>query len=263
LGPLASGTSQPEPPDRAGLLACVRPNQDAIGGSGARGRESLEHRGRLRASQRGGGLGPVRGPSVGCLAPTPHPGAPGPRVSGSDPARRHRDRNKGAASPDLIPLTLPEVRRLLRVLTEPIDQYGFHRHWSWWRRMHQAVARRGHIAARARARPAPCRPARAVAEPNTVAPPSWTELTDGQWRRVQPLLLARSSLGRPPSEPRLVLAGLLWILHRHASWRELPTTFGPWRTISGHYRLWRQTGLWPVLLRALYNPQPPSPEVSL
>jgi Putative transposase of IS4/5 family (DUF4096) len=163
----------------------------------------------------------------------------------------------------LIPLTVPEVRRLLRLLAEPSEQRGFHLHWSHWRRAHQAIARRGHIAARARARPAPCRPAPAVTAPTTVAPLSWTELTDEQWHRLQPLLPARAPLGRPPHEPRLVLGGVLWILHRHASWRELPATFGSWRTIYGHYRLWRQSGLWSQLLRALNDHQAPLSEVSL
>ena len=153
---------------------------------------------------------------------------------------------------------------MLRLLAEPSEQRGLHLHWSRWRRAHQAVARRGHIAARARARPAPHRPAPAVTEPTTLAPPSWTELTDEQWRRLQPLLPARAPRGRPPHEPRLVVEGVLWILRRHASWRELPATFGSWRTLYGHYRLWCQAGLWPQLLGALKDgPQPAPSEVSL
>ena len=158
---------------------------------------------------------------------------------------------------------MPEVRRLLRLVTEPIEHRALHLHWSYWRRAHQATARRGHIAARARARPAPCRPAPAVTEPTTVAPPSWRELTDEQWHRLQPLLPPPAPLGRPPHEPRLVLGGVLWILHRHASWRELPASFGSWRTIYGHYRLWRQSGLWPQLLRALGDQPAGTSEVSL
>jgi hypothetical protein len=149
---------------------------------------------------------------------------------------------------------VPEVRRLLHLLTEPVEHHRFGLHWSHWRRAHQAIARRGHITARARARPAPERSAPATTQPSRVAPPSRTELTDEQWRRVQSLLPARAPRGRPPREPRLVLAGVLWIVHRHASWRELPTTFGSWRTIYGHYRRWCQTGLWPHLLQALNDP---------
>jgi hypothetical protein len=158
---------------------------------------------------------------------------------------------------------VPEVRRLLHLLAEPIEQRGLHLHWSHWRRAHQATARRGHIAARARARPAPCRPTPAVTASTTVALPTWTELTDEQWHRLQPLLPAPAPLGRPPHDARLVLGGVLWILHQHASWRELPATFGSWRTIYGHYRLRRQSGLWPQLLRALGDQLAGASEVSL
>jgi hypothetical protein len=49
-----------------------------------------------------------------------------------------------------IPLTAPEVRRLLRVLTLPAAQQAFHLHWSNWRRRRQAQARRCHYTRRLR-----------------------------------------------------------------------------------------------------------------
>jgi hypothetical protein len=46
---------------------------------------------------------------------------------------------------ELLPLTVPEVRRLLRGLVwqtaAPAEQLL---HWSWWRRKHQARAKRCH-----------------------------------------------------------------------------------------------------------------------
>jgi transposase len=102
-----------------------------------------------------------------------------------------------------------------------------------------------------------------VTEPSTVAAPSWTELTEVQWQRIQPLLPARAPTGRPPCEPRRVLSGVLWILDRHAAWRDLPAAFGPWRTVYGRYRLWRQTGLWSRIFEVLQDTLPSDPEVSL
>jgi hypothetical protein len=152
---------------------------------------------------------------------------------------------------------------LLKLLTEPVERYAFHLHWSWWRRAHQAGARHGHIAARARERPVPCQLAPTTPSGSTAAASRWAELSDEQWRHIQPLLPARSLLGRPPAEPRLMVTGVLWILQHHASWRELPAAFGSWRTIYGHYRSWRQAGLWPHLLRVLVDPRSSMPEVSL
>jgi Putative transposase of IS4/5 family (DUF4096) len=160
-------------------------------------------------------------------------------------------------------VTVPEVRRLLRLLTVPVEQQGFHLHWSHWRRAHQAVARRSHSAARARAQPAPCRAAPSALPPCPPARPPWTELNAAGWARVQPLLPPPAARGRPPRDARRVLAGVVWIVRTQAAWRQLPPEFGPWRTLYGHYRLWCATGLWPRLLQALQETERSQPEVSL
>ena len=158
---------------------------------------------------------------------------------------------------------MPEVRRLLRVLAAPPERQGFHLRWSTWRRAHQAVARRGHAAARARARPALPAADPAAAPVHAEALPLPPGLTDAQWARVQPLLPPPASVGRPPRDARTVLAGVLWILGTHASWRALPTAFGPWQTVYRRYHDWCATGLWPRLLQALSGSAPPQTEVSL
>jgi hypothetical protein len=45
---------------------------------------------------------------------------------------------------DLIPVTAPEVRRLLTVLLLSREQRQHRLHWSRWRRKRQADARRSH-----------------------------------------------------------------------------------------------------------------------
>lgn len=154
------------------------------------------------------------------------------------------------------------MRRLLRVLTAPAERQGFHLRWSTWRRAHQAVARRGHVAARARARPALTVPEPAAPPPAAPCPPS-AGLTDAQWGRVQPLLPPPAPVGRPPRDARTILAGVLWVLDAHASWRELPADIGPWQTVYRRYRHWCATGLWPRLLQALSDTDAPELEVSL
>jgi hypothetical protein len=44
----------------------------------------------------------------------------------------------------LIPVTVPEVRRLLAVLLGDAARHALHLHWSRWRRRRQADARRSH-----------------------------------------------------------------------------------------------------------------------
>jgi Putative transposase of IS4/5 family (DUF4096) len=149
---------------------------------------------------------------------------------------------------------VPEVRRLLHLLTAPPERHGFLLHWSRWRRTHQVVARRSHIAARARARPDPSGPAPNGPAPALVNRPLPAPLTAVQWARVQSLFPPRAPVGRPPRDSHTVLAGVLWVLRTHASWRALPPEYGPWPTIYGRYRRWVATGLWPRILDALNNP---------
>ena len=72
----------------------------------------------------------------------------GPRVSVRDQASGHGTGRKGGYyGPDeeLIPMTVPEVRRLLTRLVWTENQPpDFVLYWSWWRRRHQARARRCH-----------------------------------------------------------------------------------------------------------------------
>jgi len=45
------------------------------------------------------------------------------------------------ADPGMIPLTVPEIARLLTALTHPPSPPGHAEHWSGWKRRHQALAR--------------------------------------------------------------------------------------------------------------------------
>ncbi len=55
------------------------------------------------------------------------------------------------------------------------------------------------------------------------------EVTDEQWEVIQAILPKRTAkTGRPPSDRRLMLNGILWILRTGSPWRDLPERFGPW-----------------------------------
>jgi len=147
----------------------------------------------------------------------------------------------------LIPLTVPEVRRLVIALGEAAECQPFRLGWSRWRRAHQAVAARCHAARHALRRGA-MPPARA-APPSAAAP---ARLTDAEWHLVQPLLPPQKpATGRPRHDHRAVLAGILWVVRSDASWRAMPEESGKWETAYKRYRLWRATGLWQRILEVL------------
>jgi len=147
----------------------------------------------------------------------------------------------GAADePDLLPLTVPEVRRLVLALAGAAEQRAFRLGWSWWRRRHQAVAARSHAARCGRGpKPPPATPA-----PPLPAVPG-AALTDAEWALVQPLLPPqRPATGRPRHDHRAVLSGIVWVLRRHASWRAVPKECGKWEMVYKRYQLWRVEGRW-------------------
>ena len=79
------------------------------------------------------------------------------------------------------------------------------------------------------------------------------EVTDEQWEVIQPILPTRTAkTGRPPSDPRLMLNGILWILRTGSPWRDLPERFGPWQTVYDHFAKWRALGAYDRILEALH-----------
>jgi Putative transposase of IS4/5 family (DUF4096) len=138
---------------------------------------------------------------------------------------------------------VPEVRRLLLALQEPPARFRFRLAWSRWRRRHQAIARRCHMARRARAQPPPPVVSPAPVPAETVALSA--KVTEAQWARLAPLLPPQKSpTGRPAQDHRRIIAGMVWVERTGASWRALPAHFGPWQTVYSRYRRWRKMGLW-------------------
>jgi transposase len=79
------------------------------------------------------------------------------------------------------------------------------------------------------------------------------EVTDEQWEVIQRILPKRTAkTGRPPSDPRLMLNGILWILRTGSPWRDLPERFGPWQTVYDHFAKWRALGAYDRILEALH-----------
>jgi transposase len=94
-----------------------------------------------------------------------------------------------------------------------------------------------------------------VAEPSTVILPapllltSLPPLTAERWERSAPLLPPqRPPTGRPATNHRQILAGMLWVMlwvmHAGTSWRQMPSRYGPWHTIYGRFQRWTREGLW-------------------
>ena len=71
-----------------------------------------------------------------------------------------------------------------------------------------------------------------------------TDLTDAQWHLLEPLLPPRKPMGRPPTPLRSLLNAILYLVKSGCSWRLLPKSFPPWKTVYHRFRAWCLDGTW-------------------
>ena len=78
-----------------------------------------------------------------------------------------------------------------------------------------------------------------------------TDLTEGQWAQLAPLL-PPPGIGPPlRHEQRVLVNAILYVLRSGCPWRLLPHDFPPWSTVYHHFRKWRDDGVWPEVMHAL------------
>ena len=93
-----------------------------------------------------------------------------------------------------------------------------------------------------------------------------TDLSDAEFRHIEPHLPAANQRGRPKMHaPREILNAVFYVLKSGCPWRLLPREFPPWRSVYHWFRSWRIDGTFERLnaelreaLRARLgtNPQP-------
>jgi len=76
-------------------------------------------------------------------------------------------------------------------------------------------------------------------------------LTDEQWDRIADVFPPRARTGRPPSDRRVIVEGILWIMRTGAPWRDLPEEYGPWGTVWDLFDMWNDDGTLDEILHRL------------
>jgi transposase len=81
------------------------------------------------------------------------------------------------------------------------------------------------------------------------------DLTDVQWQIVDGILpgdrVRADGRGRPWSDRRMVLNGVLWILRTGAPWQDLPPRYGPYQTVHRRFQNWVRSGALEKVLLAV------------
>src|SRR5215813_1678724 len=77
------------------------------------------------------------------------------------------------------------------------------------------------------------------------------QLTDDQWAKVCRLLDEERGAGRPGKDDRRFVEAVLWWRRTGVPWRDLPSEFGPWKTVFNRFDRWAKRGRWMRLFEAL------------
>ena len=71
-----------------------------------------------------------------------------------------------------------------------------------------------------------------------------SSLSDGQWRLIKRYLPEENYFGRPRSDRRMIMDGILYWNRTGCQWRYIPKDFGPWQTVYRVFRGWVKDGTW-------------------
>ena len=75
-----------------------------------------------------------------------------------------------------------------------------------------------------------------------------SDVTDAQWRLIEPVVPQPKRGGRPASVGRReIVNAVLYVVRNGCSWRALPHDFPKWQTVYHYFRLWRDDGTWQQL----------------
>ena len=79
-----------------------------------------------------------------------------------------------------------------------------------------------------------------------------SDMTDGEWSIIAPLLPGPCRLGRPRrTDPREIMNAILYMLATGCQWRALPKDFPPRTTVQAYFYSWRDNGIWHEVMTTL------------
>jgi transposase len=79
------------------------------------------------------------------------------------------------------------------------------------------------------------------------------DLTDEEWRLVREVLPQPEHAGRPRTDDRKTINGILWKLKSGAGWNTIPRKYGSSSTCHARFRSWQQNKVWENALQTLFS----------
>jgi transposase len=79
-----------------------------------------------------------------------------------------------------------------------------------------------------------------------------SDLTDGQWEILAPLIPEPSAQSTRAAIPRReIVNGILYLLRTGCSWRQMPHDLPNGKTVYHYFRLWKLDGTWEKVMSSL------------
>jgi len=79
----------------------------------------------------------------------------------------------------------------------------------------------------------------------------FTELTDEQWKLIEPHLPPPARTGRPRNDDRATVNGILYILITGCRWMDMPAKYGSHKSVWERHKKWSEKGTWERIMDAL------------
>lgn len=87
-------------------------------------------------------------------------------------------------------------------------------------------------------------------------------ITDEQWQKIEQVINKTGGGikgGRPRTDDRKLINGILWVFMTGVQWSQLPAEYGAYVTCWRRYKEWESSGLWgdiwEVYLKSLERPE--------
>ena len=75
------------------------------------------------------------------------------------------------------------------------------------------------------------------------------ELTDSQWNMMEPHIPKPAKTGRPRSDDRKTVNGIIYVLTTGCRWNDMPKRYGDDSTANLRLRRWQKLGVWRKILK--------------
>lgn len=80
-----------------------------------------------------------------------------------------------------------------------------------------------------------------------------SDLTDGEWLVLEPLVPTPKLGGRPAKYPRReIINAIRYVARTGCAWRLLPHDLPPWQLVYHYFWVWRRDGTWRQIHDTLY-----------